>query len=348
LIPQALPPAPPPPPVPALIIDCTTSARSADELRQLEVPYYRWFGQSTDPESLKTGKIDTSKLIDEITRKMGPDPSGWGMLDYEEPFDAWLELPPTDPRHVQVVSEMVRAIRAVKATFPKVKWTYYGQPRLDRWPMQADGTRKGWPEASPESCSKEIERRITTLGPIIAELDWISPSFYDVYENALFSGEEGRVMLANEERWRIEDARLGREMRRRRGLPQVPVLPCVSCVFQGGGRATPFRPIPVPELLSDQVQPGLAGGVDGFTMWSGVDFAVMVATLPPDHKLDASDQKVQQESRTAWQPFVPKAKTPIEWTDDMVRFELSQRVGDVVTAAAKAIKAAVSQRRAGS
>jgi len=88
--------------------------------------------------------------------------------------------------------------------------------------------------------------------------------------------------------------------------------------------------------------------VDGFTMWSGVDFAVMVATLPPDHKLDASDQKVQQESRTAWQPFVPKAKTPIEWTDDMVRFELSQRVGDVVTAAAKAIKAAVSQRRAGS
>lgn len=344
MIPQASPPPPPQPPVPALIIDCTTSARSADDLRALGVPYYRWFGQSTDPESIKTGRIDTTKLIDEITRRMGPEPSGWGMLDYEDPFDAWLDLPPEDPRHAQAVSEMVRAIRTVKAAFPKVRWTYYGQPRLDRWPVQADGTRKGWPEASEESRTKELERRIASLGPIIAEVDWINPSFYDVYENAMFTGDERRVMLANEDRWRVEDARLGREMRRRRGLPQVPVLACVSCVFQGGGRATPFRPIPEPELVSDQVKPALEGGVDGFAMWSGVDFAVMVATLPEGHRLEPSDLKVQQEARAAWQPFVPEARSAADWNGDQVRFELSQRVGDMVSAAARAVRSAVTQR----
>jgi hypothetical protein len=151
-------------------------------------------------------------------------------------------------------------------------------------------------------------------------------------------------MLANEHRWRVEDARLGREIRRRRGLPQVPVIACISCVFQGGGRATPFRPVPEPELIEDQVTPAIEGGVDGFAMWSGVDFAVMVATLPEGHRLEPSDMKVQQEARVAWQPIVPEARTPGDWNDDQIRFELSQRIGDMVSAAAKAVKAAATRR----
>lgn len=325
---------------PSVLVDCTTSTRSAERLGELGVPVYRWFGQSTDPDSLKTGRIDIRKLVEEIDRKMGQNPSGWGMLDYEEPFDRWLDLPKSDPRHRQAVSEMVGAIRAVKRFYPNVKWTFYGQPRLERWLPRPDGSTRGWSLSTPEAKQAETARRIDTLGELIAEVDWINPSFYDVYENAKFVGPERDEMLANEEQWRVADGALGRTIRERLGLPQVPVIPCVSPLFQPGGRATAQRPIPTEEFLSDQVMPAVRAGCDGVALWTSADFALSMATIKETKGLDESDFKLRDAARYAWTPLAPGGRVPSDWSDPEVRLQLSQRVGDVISRAAEAAQGA--------
>jgi hypothetical protein len=229
---------------PVVIMDCTTSQASVDRLRELGAPIYHWFGQSSDPESLQSGMIDFRRLVEEVDRRMGPKPSGWGMLDYEEPFDRWLDLPKSDTKHQQAASEMIKAIRAVKRFYPNVKWTFYGQPRPERWLPTTDGTTRGWSLSTQEAKDREIARRIDSLSELIAEVDWINPSIYDVYEISMFAGSERDVMLANEEQWRVADGKLGRTIRAQLGLPQVPVMPCVSPLFQPGGARNSSTPNP--------------------------------------------------------------------------------------------------------
>jgi hypothetical protein len=326
-------------PLPVVIVDCTTSQASAERLYELGAPIYRWFGQSTDPDSLKSGVIDLRRLVEEVDRRMGPKPSGWGMLDYEEPFDRWLDLPKSDAKHQQAVSEMLKAIRAVKRFYPNVKWTFYGQPRLERWLPTADGTTRGWSLSTQEAKDREITRRIDSLSELIAEVDWINPSFYDVYENSMFAGPERDVMLANEEQWRVADGKLGRTIRAQLGLPQVPVMPCVSPLFQPGGGATAQLPIPIGEFLTDQVMPTIRAGCDGVTMWSGADFVLNVATMMETSSLDAEDLKLRADARKAWIPLAPGGKVPHDWSDPGVKFSISQQLGDAIVTATRATQA---------
>lgn len=348
--PPAAPPATPPAApsastiVPPVLIDCATSAMSARRLAELKVPYYPWFGQSPDPESLKTGTINVSILLDEIRKKMGANPTGWGMLDYEDPFDAWLDLPVTDPRNRKASAEMVRAIKAVKAEFPNVKWTYYGQPRMARqFP-----SGKSWVNGTAQERQAEIDRRIASLSDILREVDWISPSIYDVYENALFHGEERDFMLANETMWREQVVRLARTIRERTGRPQVPVIPTVNLFFFENGRGTNMAPIPIEEVLQDQVDPALRGGVDAFAIWTSMDFFQMLASLPDDKELSALNRQNQTAARSAWTKAFFGGRKPADWTDPQVKFSISQATGKVIMDGAEAVQRRVLEHRSAS
>jgi hypothetical protein len=331
--------------VPTVLFDCAVSADSQQKLERMDAVRYRWFGQSTDPESIKTGRIDVGKIVAEVERRWGPEPSGWGMLDYEEPFDSWLSLPPDDPRNRQAVEEMARAIRMVKLAYPNVKWTYYGTPRLERWLPKPDGTTGGWSISSEDAKRAELERRTRSLAPLFRELDWINPSFYDVYENSAMAGAERDVMLANEDMWRLADAGLGREIRKSLGLPQIPVIPCVSPLFQPGGKATAQRRIPKEEFLSDQVMPAIRGGCDGVAIWTGADFIVTLATMGKGGTLTEADIQTQRDARYAWLPLVPQRRGPGGWEEPEVKLALSSAIGDAIADAADAARTAFSQAR---
>ena len=338
----ASPPSAPATPLPPALIDCVTSAASSAKVNALGIQRYPWFGQSPDPESMKTGKINVSILLTEIRKKMGPDPSGWGMLDFEDPFDAWLALPATDPRNRLASSEMVKAIRAVKAEFPKVKWTYYAQPRMER--VFPGG--KGWANGTEAQMQAEIERRIATCSDILREVDWINPSIYDVYENSKFQGDELSYMVKNERIWREQVVKLGRTIRERMGLPQVPVIPCVSVFFQPGGRATNMKPIPMAELIEDQIDPALAGGADAFAIWTSADFFQMLATLPDAHELNQLNRDNQRAARDAWTAEYLSGVSPRDWTDPTVKFQISQATGKTISDGAEAIVKRVETARA--
>jgi len=318
-----------------LLFDCTTSARSRDGIEAAGGQRFRWFGQSIDPESERSGTIDVGKLLDEVSRCMRESPFRWGMLDYENPFDSWMDLPADDERHVRAAAETLRALRAVKAAFPGVKWTCYGLPRLDHWPVGPDGSRVGWDGRPSAALVAEIARRMKAYSGIVAELDWIAPSFYDYYENAGMADPVGASMIASERIWRVESVRLARSIRSRLGLPPVPVIPCISPFFQPGGKATVLKVIPTAELVADQLDPSIAAGVDGFAIWTAADYLSRIGTAPTDGLPAGNATKDQQDVRRAWAELAGDGRSPVDWTSDTTRFRLSQGVGQVILDAAR-------------
>lgn len=329
-----------------VLFDCTTSARSRDEVEAIGGQRFRWFGQSVDPGSERTGTIDVAKLLDEVAKAMRETPFKWGMLDYENPFDAWMDLPADSERHVQAAAETLRALRAVKAAFPGVKWTCYGLPRLSHWLEGPKGTGLGWEDRRSAVHEAEIARRTRAYSAIVAELDWISPSFYDYYENAGMTDPVGAYMIASERVWRIESVKLARTIRTNLGLSQVPVIPCISPFFQPGGKATVLRVISRDELIADQVGPSIAAGADGFAIWTAADYFSRICTAPADGLPAGNATKDQNDARSAWTGLAGVGGAPVDWTSDATRFRLSQQVGQVIVDAAKAANEALRVRRA--
>lgn len=330
---------------PSVLYDCTTSAASAEQITALGAVKYRWFGQALDPDSQATGRIDLSKLATAVTEAWGPNPSGWGMLDFEVPFDDWIDLPPNDPRHKQAIAELTQAVTSMKRVFPGVKWTCYGIPRLSRWPRDEDGLVKGWSEVSGSVRSREIGRRSRELADLVASMDWVSPSLYDVYENGLFTPNQCVTMRANEDLWRTDIVRLSKDILRSRDRASVPVIPCVSPLFQPGGKATVQSVIAEPEFLQDQIAPAIAGGADGFALWSAVDYAMRISTQPGQAALDKDSAGIRDASRKAWRALVPSPNGQIDWESDEVRLRISAELGSAVFRAAVAGHEAVRRAR---
>lgn len=328
--------------VPPVIVDCVTSARSAQALRDGRVPMYTIIYQACDPEAGRTGRIDLDKLAAEIERKMGQDPSGWAMLDYEAPFDEWLQKGVGDQRCEQARSEIIKALRFVRARWPKVKWTIYGHPFLLYW--LPNGT--AWDQAPEQVKRAEIEKRVAVYGPILAEVDWVNPSNYDINENALQTSIERARDKAHEQVWRTQHIELARETMRRAGIPPKPILPAVNLFFPGEGRATYMRPVPVQELLQDQVAPQLAAGVDGFAVWTGVDYIQGLVTGNAKLDGDPESLKTRTRTRSTWVGSYLGGKTPADWTADDVKFVISQRTGQTIADGVEAILAAWKARQA--
>ena len=328
--------------VPPVIVDCVTSARSAQVLRDSRVPMYTIIYQACDPEAGRTGRIDLDKLAAEIERKMGQEPSGWAMLDYEAPFDEWLQKGVGDQRCEQARAEIIKALRFVRARWPKVKWTIYGHPFLLYW--LPNGT--AWDQAPEQVKRAEIDKRVAVYGPILAEVDWVNPSNYDINENALQTSIERARDKAHEQVWRTQHIELARETMRRAGIPPKPILPAVNLFFPGEGRATYMRPIPVQELLQDQIAPQLAVGVDGFAIWTGVDYIQGLVT--GNAKLDADQESLKTRTRTrsTWVGSYLDGKLPADWTADDVKFVISQRTGQTIADGVEAILAAWKARQA--
>jgi hypothetical protein len=320
---------------PLLLFDCTTSSNSRADISAIGGQRFRWFGQSADPESERTGKIDVARLLAEVEKSMREGPFKWGMLDYENPFDSWMDMPSDSERHLQARTETLRALRAVRAAYPSVKWTCYGIPRLDHWPAGPDGTRVGWNGRRGKAQEAEIQRRVDAYAAIVAELDWISPAFYDYYENARMADPVGQSMVASEKLWRTESIKLARAIRTKLGLPPVPIIPCISPFFQPGGKATVLGVISGPELLDDQIEPSIASGVDGFAIWTAADYFSRVATTPTEGLPAGSARKDQQEARLAWSALAGPAGTSIDWGDDATKLRLSQRIGQIILDAAR-------------
>lgn len=275
--------------------------------------------QNIDPDSAKTGIINPDLIIREIRAKHGENPGGWGMLDYEEPFDRVLQSGPNNPEYGKCTKSMLGALEAVRQAFPRVRWTYYGMPGLSYWPGG-----KLWAFAPEEARQAEVERQILGYGPVLEALDWYSPCVYDVYDQNRLGQQAQASHLVNEREYRLGRVGVVRELLRREGLGRRPILPAVSPFFAPGGNAVENQRIPPDELRRDQIAPLAAAGCDGICIWSAAQWYGAQAVRPDDPR-----NKVQARVRPVYTRDYFGGTEP-QWTDPQTRVTLWTGLGNTV------------------
>ena len=280
--------------------------------------------QNVDLPSIQSGIIDSSKIIADVRQRFGNNPTGWGMLDFEDPFDSVLQAGPSHPKYETCVKSMLQALRDTKRAFPNVKWTYYGIPGLAYWP---GGTL--WSKANPEKRQAEIERQIEGYGPVLAELDWYSPCLYDVYRLDTMSEDAKAEHLVNEREYRIARVNVIREFLRRKGLPARPILPSVSPFFAPGGNTIENGVIPRDEVIRDQILPAIAAKCDGIAIWTCGNWYVQQATRPTE-----PSNSTQKRVRECYRAGFLAGTEPTSWNNDTLRAMLIRRVGNAISSMA--------------
>ena len=254
---------------PKILYDDAIDYRGLESLVKLRaVPRYLVIYQNNcDPEAQKTGEINPDNIIKEIIRLEGNTPEGWGVLDFESPFDDWIHKGVDSPECKKAVKTMVNAIRQIKKRFPNMKWTYYGLPGLlyylgdYNWANAPDGLKQ-----------EEITRQLAMYGPIMDECDWLSPCCYDTVGD----GKGGIRPLPNQiistRAWHAARTKMCVDYVRSKGR-DCPVIPFVSPLYMPGGGSRVFSVIPNDVMVNATIQPVIESGAMGVAIWtSGTTF----------------------------------------------------------------------------
>jgi hypothetical protein len=279
------------------------------------------YGHLADPEC-KSGTIDPTSLVRYIADKCRVDQEGWGVLDFEEPFDSNILKGPTSDSWSPTVDTMVQAIRAVKRVFPKVRWTYYGIPGLDYY-LKSDGKTFTWDNAPADLMQREIDRQIAAYRPILIECDWIAPCVYNTV------GDGGKVAATNiraATRAYVK-ARVAMCVELSKALSGKRfVIPFISNMYQMGGGARCFSSIPYDVLLKDCAIPIHEAGADGACIWTGAHAFIAATTNPQKNQPDFGDCGGRVQVAKTWAADL--GMTPEEITSEVGRARVTRMYSD--------------------
>lgn len=271
--PAAKAPAPPELPKPVVLYEEALDAGGLTALAKLGAQrYFVVYQNNADPDAQKTGVIDPSKVARYVAKTQGDMPEGWGVLDFEDPFDNMLQKDPTSEQSKAAIKSMVETIRVMKRAFPKVRWTYYGMPGLKYYLPDGD-----WSKASARSKAAEVEHQLAAYGPVLSECDWLSPCVYYTVGDKQASKTASSYIREATRAWITERTAMCVRFAAKLGRP-VPVIPFASPLYMPGGGARAFSVIPGNVLEEDTLVPMLTGGAAGFCMWTGATNFIGVAT----------------------------------------------------------------------
>jgi hypothetical protein len=274
---QAAPPrgAPAQPELPKLVVlyEEALDARGLTELAKLGAQrYFVVYQNNADPNAQKTGVIDPSEVARYVIKSQGDTPEGWGVLDFEDPFDDLLQKDPTSERSKAAIKSMVETIRVMKRAFPRVRWTYYGMPGLKYYLPDGD-----WSKASARSKTAEVDRQIAAYGPVLSECDWLSPCVYYTVGDARHAKVAPPSIRDATRAWVTERTAMCVRFATTLGRP-VPVIPFASPLYMPGGGARAFGVIPGNVLDEDILAPMAQGGAAGVCIWTGATNFIGIAT----------------------------------------------------------------------
>jgi hypothetical protein len=277
--------------------------------------------QICDPACSQTGEINVDRVISEIDRLSGGSPPEWGMLDFEDPFMAWLETGPDSEQYRTAARSMIRTMETVRQRFSKTKWTYYQIPYIRYW---IGGT--SWDKASDTVRRSTLERMGQLYGSIARACDWLSPSIYSFYdpENAVHSQQEsvrqaGRV-------WRFTQTAFSKLM-----SPGRPVIPILSPLWQINGDAKVGHPVPESQFREDVLRPCIDAGADGFVVWTAYSYYITTAI---DNR--RSDQPAFDRSVVT--SVLLGGTEPADWSDPEVKIKAKSAAARVVVRAIEIIR----------
>ncbi len=234
--------------------------------------YFVVYQNNADPDAQRTGVINPAKVARYVAETQGDTPEGWGVLDFEDPFDKLLQTDPTSKQANAAINSMVETIRVMKRAFPRVRWTFYGMPGLNYYLPDGD-----WSKASAASKKAEVERQLAAYRPVLSECDWLSPCvYYTVGDNQGSRVAPLDIRVATRA-WVAE--RTGMCVRFAAKLNRtVPVIPFASPLYMPGGGSRAFSTVPGHVLEEDIIGPIADAGAAGFCMWTGATFFIGIAT----------------------------------------------------------------------
>lgn len=280
-----------------------------------------WLQINQDQASYKSGIIDTDAILRQIETKGGGTPPDWVMLDFEEPFFKDLASADGSPERMRAVNSMLATLRAVKARWPGVKFGFYGLPSLPFW---VDG--KGWSELRTDEKRLALDKAQRDAAPVLAEVDWVSPSVYAYYDPAMVRPGSPdsirgtpRQARENDRAWRSMQVGLAVLMARGK-----PVLPTVCPFWAPGGVAPWCRWIDRRDFIESQIEPVVRMRAQGVMLWTGMAYRISKVTDPA---LEASATEKNfgvPEWRTAFEKDMLGSERPTDWRDPLVRRRLER------------------------
>jgi hypothetical protein len=271
-----------------------------------------------DPEAATTAKVNGQKVVAAVKAARGENASGWVMLDYEIPFDAVFDNGTTDPRYNAMVQSMIDAVKYAKAQLPNCKFTYYGVPNVRYWIPGG-----GWEAAPQWSQIQTMDTRFSVYKSLVAELDWLNPCVYDRYDPSKHSAAEQAALDARERLFRVKVVELCDRLRDAVGKPDMPIIPGVSLVYEGGGSGEIWKPLGTDEFAKDQIKPLLAAGADGVYLWSSLDYQTWLVGLA---WVPTPGEAPRANARELLTKLFFGGTAPASWTTPEAKIETRRRV----------------------
>lgn len=253
---------------PVLLYDTLVDPSVLVEARETGASPLLLIYQYCSPDSKSSGNIDVAAVLMCIDRLTQGEPPAWGMLDIEYGFTDRMQQGVGGPGARHARDEMIRLMRAVRAAYPRTRWTYYGVPFLPYWL-----NHRSWLDATEEQKRAEMTRCAEMYGPIVAECDWVSPSIYAVYDPAMFKPPEQSGVRRAGVAWRTAQVGFARLLARGK-----PVIPTISPVWQPGGRTPSGGVVPPDQFVEDQVLPAMRAGAAGVAIWTAYVSMIDAAT----------------------------------------------------------------------
>ncbi len=295
-------------------------------IEQGHLPYIIIY-EGVDPNASSTGVIDAALVVEAIRSKHGDSPSGYGILDFENPFLDRLQAGPADPNYQLTVDTIVNLLQTVRSEFPMVQWSMYGMPRLRYW-----FNNSNWANATEEAKEAELSSTLANYTPVLREMDWINPSVYDRYELALFGESSWNSVTARETAFRRYQMELCNRFNTANGGEPKEIVPMVSPMFWKVGTIEyNMKQMTLEELLRDQVRPLVEMGATGVAFWTGLSYWTRAATSAETLGV------LQAEARFAFTYDFLGGVEPAVWSDPQLKVELDlatsehvyQRLGEV-------------------
>lgn len=267
---------------------------------ELGIDGVTYITQGDDPTAEETGSIDIDLMIQKLRTRNPDGIQGWLEIDFESPFVPILRDSDTDPRFEETHALMQTFVTRVRTAFPDALVTIYNVPSLPYWIEQSDGSVTSWETITVEQRATALAR-LENLKPLLDQMDWFLPRFYDIRPTWLIPEERREKVVAAEIEYRKAHVEWLRAYVDASDRPHRKIIPVVRTRLVAG--ASQFAKyvgtqVPIEEFLTEQVHPAIDSGADGVFIWGGGDnYAIHIAFTPPDRWPEDVLQKTHQRFR---------------------------------------------------
>lgn len=239
--------------------------------------YFIYYPGANDALDFTNKKINIEKISEQFELGVGKDFEGYGLLDYENDWFRSLDKGIETKEHALVTQVMIDAIRVLKKKYPKVKWTYYGLPKLPYW-IPKSSPSYSWGNAPEKVKEETLTFYENAYASLLKECDYMNVSLYNRYDPIVHPPNQPDL-LTSEYQFRKNCVLLAKRINKINET-NIPIFGMYHQTYVVGGSSQYVEKlIPKDFLAKSLIDPYLEAGVNGFMYWDALHYYAWT-TLP--------------------------------------------------------------------